>query len=142
MHLLKLITFVVAFSMVNTNCLNTIASGKSTKNFLDSIFDKYASNTNTMTLTEFTQLLTKFGIGNMKVKCNKDDADCVKKLHIVKRKKRDLPDAYNTTLHKSHMLSHNKKVLIIIDLKLFALFFDFCSLVRRKFDKEFFRVFF
>lgn len=114
--LLKIATFFLTFTLVNTDCLNTIANGKSTKTFLDNIFNKYAADTNKMTLTEFTQLLAKFEIGKLVVKCSNGDADCSKELHVVQNNRRDIPDAYNISSHKSHMQVHNTKVLLLLFL--------------------------
>ena len=113
MYYLKFFSFVLTFVLVNTNCLNTITNGKGTKTFLDNIFNKYSDNADKMTLTEFTQLLSKFEIGKTIVKCSNGDAECSKELHIVQNKRRDIPDAYNISAHKSHMLAHNTKVFLL-----------------------------
>eukprot|EP00111_Clytia_hemisphaerica_P000180 TCONS_00000448-protein len=96
--------------VLSSDCLKTVINSKGTKYFLDEIFQKYATN-DKMTITEFSTFIKKFDIGEIKITCDKNDPHCMEESHNVQRRRRNLPDAYNSSSHKSHWNDHARKCL-------------------------------
>ena len=68
----------------SADCLKTVINSKGTKYFLDEIFQKYATN-DKMTISEFSAFIKKFDIGEITIKCDKNNPHCMEESHNVKR---------------------------------------------------------